>query len=168
MRWLLDAIARLVRHALGLPEAGAGFDAVLDGGEQDPLADERAIREASLLALGGERRIVRQRVGPPVSADGIGGQQEVIIYAHGLVPTRLEVHELRRCPCGTVLTGQVFVLGICSVCGVPVCSSPGCAARCCECGATLCRRHAVQARGRMYCTGHRLLGYWSAFWEGVP
>jgi len=165
VQWLLDALAGLVGWLLGGPQSSdVGTP---DGGEDDTLADEQERMNASLAEFGGRRVVERQRIGRPLSEDGVTLEQEHVDYADGLTQTHLIQTELRLCSCGTVISGDNPVLGLCTVCARPVCRTEGCASRCSRCGGLICTDHAREVRGRIYCVHHMASAYFASFWEGL-
>jgi len=163
MRWLFRALGNMLLRAAGEPGRGVGEGPTGAAGSVG-LEDREELIEA-LREHGGFRRHEVHSVGPPVSVDGLGWDADHLEYAEGLLQTEVDLRSLRRCDCGCVIAFGNSILGLCGVCGATLCARDGCSAGHGECcGALLCMRHAVRFRGHTFCSRHRGLLYWRAFW----
>ncbi len=163
MNRLLNNIVRLFRRLAGAMRAWRRSH-----GHREMMYDATANKEQLLDPVrreGGQRTRIVHVIGPRASSDGIGWDEEQIGYMEdGLVQTRVQYRQARRCDCGAVLAYDNSILGTCIVCGRVVCKQEGCAARCERCGALVCARHAVRINKHMFCGPHRLYGWWLRFW----
>jgi hypothetical protein len=164
MRWLLRAIRRLVRWA-----AGAGRQTAPPLRQQEDVYQSAGRTEGLRTETGEEgafRRRVTHVIGPYVSQDGVGWDEEFVQYVdENATENELLLREIRRCSCGAILAyGKTNLLGTCQICGAVVCTNEGCSARCEYCGSLTCRRHSVRFGKHEFCTRHRALAWWRLFW----
>ena len=165
MDWLLRSLGALGRWVVG--RVGARRAGRL---RAERLYDGAAEREEFLAHArqhGGTYERTIHVVAPRASMDGVAFEEEEIGYDEGDVETKVVVHAWRRCDCGAAIGKTGHLLGTCTICGRVVCTAPGCAARCERCGAVTCRRHSVTHSGRTFCTRHRWLAWWLAYWGAL-
>jgi hypothetical protein len=166
MGWLFYRITEMLRRVAGLVTARN----VSRRRQEDLYASSRDREDdaAAVRQRGGTRTRNVQVIGPPASSDGVGFDQEEVVYMSGdMVHTRVKYDGFRRCDCGAVLGFGNSVLGTCAVCGRVTCKQQGCSARCERCGALVCRRHAFTLGAHTFCPRHRINGLGLRLWEMV-
>lgn len=161
---------RLIRVIVGLINRGLVLTrrTRLIHNRQEELYDSTANKDELLEPFReghGHRGREVYLIGPRVSSDGIGRDEEVVEYMdRQRVQTEIKQHVLRRCDCGAVIMQGSWILGTCTVCARVLCQQEGCAARCEYCGALTCKRHSVKFGERSFCSRHQWYGLWLRWW----
>jgi hypothetical protein len=163
MRWLLNLIVELFQRA-----AVTIGRRRISRQRQEDLYASGGDREETLSTLRnaeGFRKRTVHMIGPRVSSDAIGYEEEQVQYVDDdNVQTEINYRFSRRCACGNLVTNDNWILGACNVCGRILCRAKGCGERCEKCGDLVCRRHAVKFGKHTFCSAHSLYGWWLWFW----
>ena len=163
MRWLLNIIVELFHRAAVIIRRRR-----LSQRRQEDLYESGGDREETLSTLRnaeGFRRRTVHVIGPRVSSDAIGYEDEQVQYVDDdNVQTEINYKVSRRCECGALVTHDNWMLGACNICGRALCGAKGCGERCEKCGDLVCRRHTVRFGKHTFCSRHRWYGWWLMFW----